>query len=61
LVIAGTGWRNCEWRAFEFTQDSKAEDAHLSEVGNMQAKKDRAPGLDSHVIHEIEEVEKASV
>jgi hypothetical protein len=60
LFFTGTGWRNCEWRHFEFTQDSTASDAHLTEVGNTQPKKDRPAGLDAHVIKEIEEVEKAS-
>ena len=59
--MAGTGWRNCEWRQFEFTQDSNEADAHLTEVGYTQEKKDRAPGLDSHVIQEIEDVEKATI
>ncbi|CAI7634610.1 unnamed protein product [Penicillium bialowiezense] len=55
-----TGWRNCEWRQFEFTEDSNTREAHLIEVGNSQPKKDRAPGLDAHVIQEIEEIEKAA-
>lgn len=56
-----TGWRNCEWRQFEFTQDLNEADAHLTEVGNTQEKKERAPGLDSHVIQEIEDVEKTTI
>lgn len=59
-LFTGTGWRNCEWRQFEFTQDSTASNAHLTEVGNTQPQKDRPAGIDAHVIKEIEEVEKAS-
>ncbi|KAJ5762515.1 uncharacterized protein N7511_005897 [Penicillium nucicola] len=48
-----TGWKNCEWRKFEFTEDSNARDAHLREVGSTQLKEDRPVGLDAHLIQEI--------
>ncbi|KAJ6089982.1 hypothetical protein N7467_005198 [Penicillium canescens] len=48
-----TGWKNCEWRKFEFTADSNEGDAHLKEVGNTRSKEDRPAGLDAHLIKEI--------
>ncbi|OJJ36193.1 hypothetical protein ASPWEDRAFT_134914 [Aspergillus wentii DTO 134E9] len=54
----GTGYRNCEYRTFEFTEDSN-EEPHLREVGNMASKVNRPPYLDAHVIHELDEVEGA--
>jgi hypothetical protein len=51
--IIGTGWKNCEWRKFEFTADSNEGDAHLKEVGNTRSKEDRPAGLDAHLIKEI--------
>ncbi|ODM20813.1 hypothetical protein SI65_03866 [Aspergillus cristatus] len=56
----GTGYMNCEYRQYEFSDCSTAEDAHLVEIGVCREKVDRPAGLDAHVIHEIEEVEKAS-
>lgn len=51
---------NCEYRQYEFSKDSTQDDVHLVEVGVCREKVDRPAGLDAHVIHEIEEVEKAS-
>lgn len=51
---------NCEYRKLEFTEDSSEGESHLRECGSTLEKQDRPAGLDSHVIHEIEEVEKAS-
>lgn len=60
IVYIGTGYMNCEYRLYEFSKDSTQEDAHLVETGACRKKVDRPAGLDAHVIHEIEEVEKAS-
>ncbi|KAJ5297386.1 hypothetical protein N7508_007635 [Penicillium antarcticum] len=49
-----TGWKNCEWRKFEFTEDSNGENAHLKETGNTSSKEDRPTGLDAHLISETE-------
>lgn len=51
---------NCECRQYEFSKDSTQDDAHLVEIGPPREKLGRPAGLDAHVIHEIEEVEKAS-
>lgn len=51
---------NCECRQYEFSKDSTQNNAHLVEIGGTREKIDRPVGLDAHVIHEIEEVEKAS-
>ncbi|KAL2822255.1 histidine phosphatase superfamily [Aspergillus cavernicola] len=56
----GTGYLNCEYRKLEFTEDSTGKEAHLRESGSMLEKQSRPAGLDAHVIHEIEEVERAS-
>ncbi|GLI72281.1 hypothetical protein PoHVEF18_000451 [Penicillium ochrochloron] len=44
----------------EFTEDSNEEESHLRECGSTQEKQARPAGLDAHLIHEIDEVEKAS-
>lgn len=51
---------NCECRQYEFSKDSTQDDAHLVEIGPPREKLGRPAGLDAHVIHEIEEVEKVS-
>lgn len=53
-VLIGTGWKNCEWRKFQFTEISNGKDAHLTEVGNTRLKEDRPTGLDAHLIDETE-------
>jgi hypothetical protein len=45
----------------EFTEDSDVQESHLRECGSSREKQGRPVGLDAHVIHEIEEVEKASM
>ncbi|KAJ5760397.1 hypothetical protein N7520_007553 [Penicillium odoratum] len=55
----GTGYRNCEYRRFTFTEDSSSTEAHLLEVGGSSVKVDRPLGVDIHVLHEVEEVEAA--
>ena len=57
FIIIGTGYQNCEYRKFEFTEDSNEKEAHLFEVGSTRERQDRPPGLDAHVIHEMDEVE----
>ncbi|KAJ5204600.1 phosphoglycerate mutase family protein-like protein [Penicillium cinerascens] len=57
----GTVYLNCEYRKLEFTEDSNGHEPHLRECGSMLEKQDRPIGLDAHVIHEIEEVERASM
>lgn len=57
--LAGTGYLNCEYRKLEFTDDPD-EESHLRERGSTPGKKAKLAGLDAHLIHEIEEVEKAS-
>ncbi|KAJ5443912.1 phosphoglycerate mutase family protein-like protein [Penicillium daleae] len=55
----GTGYLNCEYRKLEFTDDSNEKESHLRECGSTLEKQARPAGLDAHLIHEIEEVEKA--
>ncbi|KAJ5364403.1 phosphoglycerate mutase family protein-like protein [Penicillium cataractarum] len=56
----GTGYLNCEYRKLEFTEDSDKTESHLRECGSMLGKQARPAGLDDHLFHEIEKVEKAS-
>ncbi|KAE8343330.1 hypothetical protein BDV24DRAFT_161767 [Aspergillus arachidicola] len=56
----GTGYLNCEYRKLEFTEDSNEAESHLRECGSTLEKHARPAGLDDHLFHEIEEVEKAS-
>jgi hypothetical protein len=58
--LLGTGYLNCEYRKLEFTEDSNEKESHLRECGSALEKQARSAGLDAHLIHEIEEVEKAS-
>ncbi|PYI00268.1 phosphoglycerate mutase family protein-like protein, partial [Aspergillus sclerotiicarbonarius CBS 121057] len=55
--LQNTGYQNCEYRRFQFSEDSTAESAHLVEIGNAREKQARPVGLDAHVVREIEEVE----
>ncbi|KAE8151902.1 histidine phosphatase superfamily [Aspergillus avenaceus] len=56
----GTGYMNCETRQYEFSSGSTQDDAHLVEVGISRERVDRPAGLDAHVIHEIDEIERVS-
>ncbi|KAI9933786.1 hypothetical protein ASPWEDRAFT_168061 [Aspergillus wentii DTO 134E9] len=57
-ISRGTGFSNCEWRQYEFTRDSNGREAHLTESGSTREKQDMPAGVDAHIIHEIEGVEK---
>lgn len=59
VFVIGTGYLNCEYRKLGFTEDSTAQKSHLRECGNTLEKQPRPAGLDSHLVYEIEEVEKA--
>lgn len=60
MVHTGTGYMDCEYRQYKFSDCSTVEDAHLVDIGVCWEKVDRPAGLDAHVIHETEEVEKTS-
>lgn len=57
--LLGTGYLNCEYRKLEFIEDSNEKESHLRECGSTLEKQARPAGLNAHLIHEIEEVEKA--
>jgi hypothetical protein len=58
--MIGTGYLNCEYRKLKFTEDSNEKESHLRECGSTLEKQPRPVGLDAHLIHEIEEMEKVS-
>lgn len=47
---AGTGWRNCEFRSFTFTEGDDDEDARLVELQESRARRpdERIPSEDEH-------------
>ncbi|KAL4876285.1 hypothetical protein BJY04DRAFT_223223 [Aspergillus karnatakaensis] len=53
-----TGYWNCQYREFEFTDGSDAKEALVREVDSGRRILARPPGLDSHILVEIDSVEK---
>jgi len=55
----GTAYENCEWRRFNFSEDSNEKEAHLVEHGGAKVKQGRPDGVHAHVLSGIKQVEKA--
>lgn len=54
----GTAYENCEYRRFQFSEDSNKTKAHLVEHGGSKIKQGRPAGVHSHVLSGIEQIEK---
>lgn len=50
LHETGTAYKNCEFRAFEFTLDSNEKEAHLVQVGKTGPTGIRPPGSHNNAI-----------
>ncbi|PSN73476.1 PGAM-domain-containing protein [Corynespora cassiicola Philippines] len=58
--MIGTAYINCEMRYFEFTPESKAEDAHFTETAESRASRGAQLKLkdeDPHIVEELKAVE----
>nr|AWW17223.1 hypothetical protein [Hormonema carpetanum] len=54
----GTAYENCEFRKFEFSEDSSAHEAHVVDCGGGKVKQGRPEGVHAHVLKAIKQVEK---
>jgi hypothetical protein len=50
--LHGTGYKNCEYRQFEFTPDPNLEEAHLREVGGTRERQRRPSNIEAHVFQQ---------